>query len=124
MSLLTSQAVAAADQLYQQRTNPAYQASNLTFREAYRLHGVLPEARMLELIEIAETAPEVGKLAAYAEEAATCFPSEDFLDSVLDMVHVGKQAALYRAIEAVRDETRQSAEYGQDELRKLLKEIE
>jgi len=113
-----------------------YINSNLTSREALNLFGTLPADHIERLIDIEEAQESARGVAPYIEEAITCFPGEDFIESegVLDDLRkIAKTVrgdnrvailAVIEKLEGVQLGTARQAEYGVSELRNALREIE
>ena len=105
---------------------------NMTPREEFRLNGPLCESSIEALIIQQEDSPEVHAqdIEAWVKEARASFPSEDFLTSVRNEIQTianrlrGRNKLelldLVEKLGEVESEVSRQAEYGADELRKVL----
>lgn len=106
---------------------------NFSSREYLRLHGALPERHIEHLIDIETQFNESRDVTPYLQEAKGSYPSEDFLEEVIEMSRAlekrlrgenrNSAALITIALEEVQTKVRGESEYGADELKKALKEI-
>jgi len=71
------------------------------------------------LADHADQGEAISSALAYLQEARSCFPSEDCLQSVLDLLRKSKAAVARDALElleAIADELHREADYGREQL--------
>jgi hypothetical protein len=105
-------------------------SANMTHAEHYRLNGTLSPARCEELIEIADAVDRTVDLTSGIDEALRQYPNEDFLqEAITDLGYLarGLRGAnrtmckdVIDTLELLQTETNYAAEYGREELRKVL----
>ena len=111
---------------------------NMTHSEHFRLNGTLSERRCLELIAVDEKAAKFLDAVTYIKEGSSCFPGEDFLDSVITKLEsltrdkkVSTKPDYVWAVEwclskldDIRSATRHESEHGASELRNAMVTLE
>lgn len=111
---------------------------NMTHAEHFRLNGTLSERRCLELIAIGEKAAKFSDAVIYIKEGSSCFPGEDFLNSVITKLEsltrdkkVSTKPDYVLAVkwcltklDDIRSATRYDSEHGADELRNAMLTLE
>ena len=105
-----------------------------TPREYYRLHGRLPERTIEALIDTSEDVESLPDVAPYISEASGQFPEEDFLGEAIEQVQDlakklrGDNRETAREIAVMLENIQQTitggTEYGREQLRNALKELE
>lgn len=95
---------------------------------------VISAAHHCQLVVLTADVPDEEPLdnSVHIEEAMSQFPAEDFLETVILSIRALKFPArmdewkntLIETLEEIQSETSRAAEYGRDELRKALVEIE
>lgn len=112
-----------------------YINSNLTPAEVLNLYGTLPPDMCESLIDAKEDAQRAADTVANIEEAKGCYPSEDCLNPVLELLNnlhrnlrkSDTKDALKFIIDRAEDlqsELARSGEYGASELRSALDVLE
>lgn len=106
----------------------------LTPQEHYRMHGCLAPEHTEEALDAIEACDALGAIDGYIKEAKAQFPEEDFLQEPIDELrklaepmrgeNKAKLIALADKLQALQVSTFHESEYGIDELKKALKELD
>jgi len=105
--------------------------SNMTPREAYRLHGALSPEHIEALLDLSDVADKFeGISPSLLGDAAGCYPAEDCMHGIIASIQGMLRIAtaknqlrpalleLLDEVESFEMETYRTSEYGRDELRK------
>jgi hypothetical protein len=118
-----------------EKENIMYINSNLTPREVLNLYGTLPAEMCEQLIDTHDEALAAKDTVGYIEEAKGCYPTEDCLNPVLELLNNlhrnlrksdTKEALRFiiERAEELQSELSRSGEYGASELKNALDILE